>query len=54
MLGENSDWISGWYLNHNGSYGLQSACNQKLKAIRPFFADPVTYMDTIDDIILYL
>ena len=29
MLGVYSDWISGWYLYHNGSYELPSTCNQK-------------------------
>jgi len=43
MLMVYSNWISGWYLNHNGNYGLPSTCNWK--AIRPIFADLVKYYE---------
>jgi len=29
MLGVYSDWILGWYLNLNGSYGLLNTCYRK-------------------------
>ena len=44
---EYSNWISGWYLHHNGRPLEIIGCQVHAigKAIRPLFADLVTYVD---------